>query len=75
MPKPNILNYLDRKRSFTREQLRNVRNMLELEVGTSAIAAATGLSRQAVLRIKGDPVAADEMLARWLAAEASRKQA
>jgi DNA invertase Pin-like site-specific DNA recombinase len=73
--KANVLNYLGRKPSFTRDQLRTVRNMLELEAGTSAIASATGLSRQAVLRIKGAPVAAEEMLARWGAAEASRKQA
>jgi DNA invertase Pin-like site-specific DNA recombinase len=73
--KANVLNYLGRKPSFTREQLAAVRDMLEREEGTSAIASATGLSRQAVLRIKADPVAAEEMLARWEAAGAARKRA
>jgi len=73
--KANVLNYLGRKPSFTREQLQTVRDMLEREAGTSAIATATGLSRQAVLRIKADPVAAEEMLARWEAAETARKRA
>lgn len=73
--KANVLNYLGRKPSFTREQLQAVRNMLEGEARTTAIASATRLSRQAVLRIKADPVAAEEMLARWEAAETERKQA
>jgi DNA invertase Pin-like site-specific DNA recombinase len=73
--KANVLNYLGRKPSFTREQLQTVRDMLEREAGTSAIAAATGLSRQAVLRIKVDPAAAEQMLARWEDAEAARKLA
>ncbi len=73
--KANVLNYLGRKPSFTREQLQIVRNMIEGEAGTTAIAAATRLSRQAVLRIKADPVAAEEMLARWEAAEIARKRA
>jgi putative DNA-invertase from lambdoid prophage Rac len=73
--KANVLNYLGRKPSFTREQLTAVRDMIEREAGTSAIASATGLSRQAVLRIKASPVAAEEMLARWEAAEAARKRA
>lgn len=71
--KANVLNYLGRKPSFTREQLYTVRSMIEREAGTSAIATAAGLSRQAVLRIKADPVAAEQMLARWEAAEAARK--
>jgi hypothetical protein len=33
--------------------------------GTSAIASATGLSRQAVLRIKADPAAAEATLQKW----------
>jgi DNA invertase Pin-like site-specific DNA recombinase len=73
--KANVLNYLGRKPSFTREQLAIVRDMLEREEGTSAIANATRLSRQTVLRIKVDPVAAEEMLARWEVAEKARKQA
>lgn len=73
--KANVLNYLGRKPSFTRKQLDIVRYMLEREEGTSAISSATGLSRQTVLRIKADPVASEEMLARWETAEAARKPA
>lgn len=72
--KANVLNYLGRKPSFTRGQLATVRDMLEREAGASAIATATGLSRQAVLRIKAAPVSAEEMLTRWEAAEAARKR-
>ena len=35
--KGNVLKYLGRKPSFTREQLQAVRNMLEHEAGTSTI--------------------------------------
>lgn len=73
--KANVLNYLGRKPSFTRNQLDIVRYMLERQEGTSAISSATGLSRQTVLRIKTAPAAAEEMLARWEAAEEARKQA
>jgi DNA invertase Pin-like site-specific DNA recombinase len=73
--KAKVLNYLGRKPSFTREHLGSVRDMLEREAGASAIAKATGLSRQAVLRIKADPAGAEQMLARWEAAEAARKLA
>lgn len=73
--KANDLNDRGRKPSFTRDQLQTVRNMLELEVGSSAIATAAGLSRQAVLCIKADPAAAEQMLARWETAEKARKQA
>ncbi|WP_050382310.1 recombinase family protein [Bradyrhizobium pachyrhizi] len=73
--KANVLNYLGRKPSFTRQQLKAVHDMLEREEGASTIAAATGLSRQAVLRIKADPAGAERMLARWEAAEEARRQA
>ncbi|MET4827824.1 DNA invertase Pin-like site-specific DNA recombinase [Bradyrhizobium ottawaense] len=73
--KANVLNYLGRKPSFTREQLKVVQYMLEREEGASAISSATGLTRQTILRIKADPVAAEQMLARWEAAEQARKQA
>jgi len=71
--KTNVLKYLGRKPSFTRDQLQTVQAMLEQQEGTSSIANATGLSRQAVLRIKEDPAKAETMLARW--EEARRKQA
>jgi len=57
--------YLGRKPSFTREQLGTVRDMLTNETAISAIAKATGLSRQTVYRIRGEPVWADTLLARW----------
>jgi putative DNA-invertase from lambdoid prophage Rac len=58
--------YLGRKPSFTRAQLAMVRDMLAQEsVGMAAIAKATGLSRQAVYRIKDDPAAAEGALVSW----------
>jgi putative DNA-invertase from lambdoid prophage Rac len=48
--------YLGRKPSFTRQQFLAVREMLGQEaVGVAQIAKETGLSRQAVYRIKDDP--------------------
>src|SRR3954465_7348937 len=43
--------YRGRKPSFTREQLQTVQDLQAQGAGVSAIAAATGLSRQAVYRI------------------------
>lgn len=57
--------YRGRKPSFEREQLTTVQDMLATGAGTSAIAAASGLTRQTVLRIRDNPVAAEEALARW----------
>lgn len=57
--------YLGRKPSFTRRQLEAVQSMLATDAGVSAIAAGTGLSRQAVYRIKADPAAAVAALAKW----------
>jgi putative DNA-invertase from lambdoid prophage Rac len=57
--------YRGRKPSFTREQLDDVRRMLSMDAGPSAIAATTKLSRQAVIRIKEDPAAAERALAKW----------
>jgi DNA invertase Pin-like site-specific DNA recombinase len=57
--------YLGRKPSFTHEQRATVRDMLANESAISAIARATGLSRQTVYRIKDEPVWADTLLARW----------
>ena len=61
--------YLGRKPSFTREQLMMVGNMLGQEAGVSAIAAATGLSRQTVYRIRDDRAAAEAMLVAWTRAQ------
>jgi DNA invertase Pin-like site-specific DNA recombinase len=57
--------YRGRKPSFTRKQLGVVRDMLAKEEGPSAISKATGLTRQTILRIKGDPVASETALAMW----------
>jgi len=57
--------YLGRKPSYDRKALETVAGMLLDGFGTSAIAKAAGLSRQAVLRIKADPVHADAALRAW----------
>src|SRR4051794_14343572 len=57
--------YRGRKPSFTRDQLQTVRNMLSQGAGVSAIAAATGLTRGTVYRIKIDPADSEAILARW----------
>jgi putative DNA-invertase from lambdoid prophage Rac len=52
--------YLRRKPSYTRAQLDKVRTMLGQEVvGIAQIARETGLTRQTVYRIKGDPAGAE----------------
>jgi putative DNA-invertase from lambdoid prophage Rac len=57
--------YLGRKPSYSQETLSLVTNLLSQGSGTSEVAWSAGLSRQAVLRIKADPVAAQEVLSRW----------
>jgi len=57
--------YLGRKPSYDRQALSTVTDMLAQGAGASAIAKATGLSRQAVLRIKADPAHADSVLRAW----------
>lgn len=57
--------YLGKKPSYDRTGLRQVQDMLAIGAGTSEIAKATGLTRQTVLRIKADPVAAEAALERW----------
>jgi DNA invertase Pin-like site-specific DNA recombinase len=57
--------YRGRKPSFSRHQLQQVQELLSQEMGTSAIAATAGLSRQTVLRIKSDPVASSALLDSW----------
>lgn len=60
--------YRGRKPSYSRDTLNKVVDLLALEARTTDIAKATGLTRQAVLRIKADPVGAEEILSRWEAA-------
>ncbi len=57
--------YLGRKPSFTRDQLATVGDMLAQGAGVSAIAQATGLTRQAIYRIKDDRAAAEASLVAW----------
>ena len=57
--------YLGRKPSYDRQALTVVTDLLAQGAGTSAIAKETGLTRQAVLRIKADPAHADGALRAW----------
>ena len=58
--------YIGRKPSFTREQFVKVRAMLgQQTVGIAHIAKETGLTRQTVYRIKGDPAGAEAALVAW----------
>jgi putative DNA-invertase from lambdoid prophage Rac len=58
--------YLGRKPSYTREQFVKVRALLgQQAVGIAQIAMETGLTRQAVYRIKDDPAGAEAALVGW----------
>lgn len=57
--------YRGKKPSYDRKALEAVFSMVAEDARTSAIAKATGLSRQTVLRIKADPPAAKKALRRW----------
>jgi len=59
--------YRGRKPSFTRKQVDQVRDMLTTGASISAIAKTTGLSRQAVYRLKDDPGWAEGVRATWAA--------
>ena len=57
--------YKGRKPQFTRKQFEIVRDMLALEASIASIAAAAGLSRQTVYRIKDNAPWAVAALERW----------
>jgi DNA invertase Pin-like site-specific DNA recombinase len=58
--------YIGRKPSYTCDQLVQVRAMLGQEaVSIAQIARETGLTRQTIYRIKGDPAGAEGALAAW----------
>lgn len=57
--------YRGRKPSFDRKTLSRVLEMLAEDAGVTAIADATGLTRQTVMRIRADPAAADQNLREW----------
>ncbi|MCK1619464.1 recombinase family protein [Bradyrhizobium sp. 159] len=59
--------YRGRKPSYTRDQLSTVCNLLDLSTGVGEIAAATGLSRQTIYRIRDDRAAAEAALTSWAA--------
>ncbi|WP_210880397.1 recombinase family protein [Roseovarius autotrophicus] len=54
-----------RKPTFTREQLEQVVALAEAGQGQSAIAKATGVNRNAVIRITQNPAKAEAALERW----------
>ncbi|QCL97932.1 recombinase family protein [Agrobacterium tumefaciens] len=57
--------YRGKKPSYDRKTFRKVVGMLEIGKGASEISRATGLSRQSVLRIRGDQAGAEAALSRW----------
>lgn len=59
--------YLGRKPSYSREQFQEVVSRLDQGEAVQAIAKATGLSRQAVYRIRDHRAEAEAALARWAA--------
>jgi len=63
--------YRGRKPSYTRSQFTTVQDMIAQSAGIGQIAKATGLSRQAIYRIKDVPAAAEAALASWSARPAA----
>lgn len=64
--KANAANaYRGRKPSFTRAQMGTAKDMLAQGTGMSAIAKATGLSRQTIYRMRDDPAEAEAALSKW----------
>jgi DNA invertase Pin-like site-specific DNA recombinase len=57
--------YKGRKPSYSRTQYAAVRDLLARDAGISVIAKETGLTRQAIYRIKEEPVTAEAALAAW----------
>jgi putative DNA-invertase from lambdoid prophage Rac len=57
--------YKGRKPSYTRKQLESAQGMLGKSASIGEVAKTTGLTRQTVYRIKGDPVGAEAALATW----------
>ncbi|WP_460273937.1 recombinase family protein [Celeribacter sp. ULVN23_4] len=57
--------YRGKKPSYNRKAFEKVQNMTAQNAGTTETAKATGLTRQAVIRIRKDPAAAEAALTRW----------
>lgn len=54
-----------RRPSYSRKQLDCVNGLIGNQEPIARIAKVGGLERQAIYRVKGDPAAADRVLARW----------
>ena len=63
--------YRGKKPTYTSEALDTVRSMLAAGDGASAIAKATGLGRQTIIRIRADGAKAEAALDRWNLPKAS----
>ncbi|WP_435659914.1 recombinase family protein [Leisingera caerulea] len=57
--------YRGKKPSYDRAALETVLSMVAEGAGTTAISKATGLTRQTVLRVKGDPLTAQIAVEKW----------
>ncbi|WP_181705315.1 recombinase family protein [Chthonobacter rhizosphaerae] len=57
--------YRGRKPSFTRDDMTTVQGLLGQGIGVSEIAGRTGLSRQAIYRIKDTPAECERALCSW----------
>ncbi|CUH99726.1 recombinase family protein [Leisingera aquaemixtae] len=57
--------YRGKKPSYDQQALQRVLSLSAEGAGTSEIAKATGLTRQTVLRIKGNPIAAQTAVEKW----------
>jgi putative DNA-invertase from lambdoid prophage Rac len=69
--KEGVTKYRGCKPSYTRSQFTTVQDMIAQSAGIGQIAKVTGLSRQAIYRIKDDPAAAEAALASWSARPAA----
>ncbi len=63
--KGNKTKYRGKKPSYDRETLQVVTDMLGQGAGATEVSKATGLTRQTVLRIRKDPVGAEEAVEKW----------
>ena len=57
--------YKGRKPSYSRRQYESAQALLGKSASVGEVARVTGLTRQTVYRIKGDPVGAEAALATW----------
>jgi putative DNA-invertase from lambdoid prophage Rac len=65
--------YRGRKPTFSPEQYRLVRDLLHQGIAVSAIAKTTGLKRQSVYRIQGEPERQLAALLAWYPTEAPKQ--